>query len=80
MVPYIAQGPVDPNELDGIARSCSSYVRVCRPLFERRVEAGRIREGHGVVLAEDIFVLDDGVRVLDCLASPVSARSHSVSA
>ncbi|HYQ63974.1 AAA family ATPase [Actinophytocola sp.] len=36
-------------------------------LFAARIAAGRIVDGHGDLLADDIFVLDDGPRVLDCL-------------
>lgn len=37
------------------------------PLFARRIAEGRIVDGHGDLLAEDVFCLDDGPRVLDCL-------------
>jgi aminoglycoside phosphotransferase family enzyme/predicted kinase len=36
-------------------------------LFDARIEAGRIVDGHGDLLADDIFCLDDGPRILDCL-------------
>jgi hypothetical protein len=36
-------------------------------LFASRVAEGRIVDGHGDLLADDVFVLDDGPRVLDCL-------------
>jgi predicted kinase len=36
-------------------------------LFEERIRAGRVVDGHGDLLADDIFCLNDGVRVLDCL-------------
>ena len=36
-------------------------------LFERRIELGRVRDGHGDLQADDIFLLDDGPRILDCL-------------
>ena len=36
-------------------------------LFASRVAAGRARDGHGDLLADDIFCLNDGPRVLDCL-------------
>ncbi|MGE5292046.1 MAG: AAA family ATPase [Micromonosporaceae bacterium] len=36
-------------------------------LFESRVRAGRVIDGHGDLLADDIFCLDDGPRILDCL-------------
>ncbi|HEY7146766.1 MAG TPA: AAA family ATPase, partial [Streptosporangiaceae bacterium] len=37
------------------------------PLLTERIAAGRIVDGHGDLLAEDIFCLDDGPRILDCL-------------
>ena len=36
-------------------------------LFAARVAGGRVREGHGDLLADDIFCLPDGPRLLDCL-------------
>ncbi len=38
-----------------------------QPLFEQRVAAGRACDGHCDLLADDIFCLEDGPRVLDCL-------------
>lgn len=43
------------------------YLEGRQALFDRRVAAGRARDGHGDLLADDIFCLDDGPRVLDCL-------------
>jgi aminoglycoside phosphotransferase family enzyme/predicted kinase len=43
------------------------YLDGRRPLFEQRIADGRVRDGHGDLQADDIFVLDDGPRVLDCL-------------
>jgi aminoglycoside phosphotransferase family enzyme/predicted kinase len=37
------------------------------PLFAERMATGRIVDGHGDLLADDIFCLDDGPRVLDCI-------------
>lgn len=36
-------------------------------LFEQRIRAGRAVDGHGDLLCDDIFCLDDGPRILDCL-------------
>ena len=38
-----------------------------RALFEARIAAHRARDGHGDLLADDVFCLPDGPRVLDCL-------------
>ena len=37
------------------------------PLFDARIRDGRIVDGHGDLLADDIFCLDEGPRILDCL-------------
>jgi hypothetical protein len=37
------------------------------PLLARRLANGRLVDGHGDLQAEDVFVLDDGPRLLDCL-------------
>ena len=37
-------------------------------LLEQRVADGRIRDGHGDLLADDIYCLPDGPRILDALA------------
>src|SRR6185295_4997985 len=50
--------------VDGLARR---YLAGREPLFEARIAAGRARDGHGDLLADDIFLLDDGPRVLDYL-------------
>lgn len=44
------------------------------PLLERRLAEGRLVEGHGDLQAEDVFVLDDGPRLLDCLEFDVRLR------
>lgn len=44
------------------------------PLFERRITRGHVRDGHGDLQAEDIFLLDDGPRILDCLDFDISLR------
>ena len=36
-------------------------------LFDRRIAHGKVIDGHGDLLADDIFCLDDGPRILDCV-------------
>ena len=38
-----------------------------RALLEDRIASGRVCDGHGDLQAEDMFCLDDGVRILDCI-------------
>ena len=37
------------------------------PLLRQRIASGCVCDGHGDLQAEDIFCLDDGVRILDCV-------------
>jgi uncharacterized protein len=52
------------ERLDDLA---GRYLAGRGPLFATRVAAGRACDGHGDLLADDIFCLADGPRVLDCL-------------
>ncbi|WP_053764152.1 AAA family ATPase [Streptomyces sp. AS58] len=56
--------------LDGVDEAeqlVCRYLAGREPLFDARIEQGRVVDGHGDLRAEDIFCLDDGPRVLDCL-------------
>ena len=43
------------------------YLAGREPLFRNRMAAGRVRDGHGDLRAEDVFLLPDGPVILDCL-------------
>ncbi len=53
-----------PERIVFLARS---YLAGRKLLFDLRIAEGRIRDGHGDLLADDIYCLEDGPRVLDCL-------------
>ncbi len=61
-------GPVVAARADTIEQLVLPYLRGRADLFHERIEGGMIRDGHGDLLADDIFCLDDGPRILDCLA------------
>jgi uncharacterized protein len=50
------------------------YVAGRRRLFAERVRAGRASDGHGDLLADDIFALADGPRILDAIEFDASLR------
>ncbi|GAA3939112.1 AAA family ATPase [Actinomadura viridis] len=52
------------EEIEARARD---YLAGRAPLLEARAAAGRVVDGHGDLMADDIFCLDDGPRILDCL-------------
>jgi aminoglycoside phosphotransferase family enzyme/predicted kinase len=59
--------PLDPATIDEVQRLAGRFLAGRQPLFEARMRAGHIVDGHGDLLADDIFCLDDGPRILDCL-------------
>jgi aminoglycoside phosphotransferase family enzyme len=50
-----------------IERLAMRYLDGREPLLRQRQHLGMIRDGHGDLQADDLFMLDDGPRVLDCL-------------
>ena len=59
---------IEPTEFHRVRTLVRRYLFHQRELFERRRAAGLVRDGHGDLTAEDVFMLDDGPRILDCLA------------
>jgi Uncharacterized protein conserved in bacteria len=58
---------LDRSALEQVASLARGYLAGRAALFAERIAAGRARDGHGDLLADDIFCLPDGPRVLDCL-------------
>lgn len=58
---------LDRAAVDEVERRASDFLAGRGPLFASRIDAGRVIDGHGDLLADDIFCLDDGPRALDCL-------------
>ncbi|MEL6985453.1 MAG: AAA family ATPase, partial [Actinomycetota bacterium] len=61
--PVIAQ-----EEFDRSQRLVEEYLAGRGPLFQERIDQGWVRDGHGDLRAEHVFCLDDGPRLIDCLA------------
>jgi aminoglycoside phosphotransferase family enzyme/predicted kinase len=58
---------LDPATTGEIEHRARRYLAGRKQLFDSRIAQGRVVDGHGDLLAQDIFCLDDGPRVLDCL-------------
>jgi aminoglycoside phosphotransferase family enzyme len=58
---------LDPGTYDDVVRLSRRYLDGRAPLFDLRVQDGFVGDGHGDLLADDVYVLDDGPRALDCL-------------
>lgn len=63
------------DELESLS---ARYLAGRGPLLAERIRDGMVRDGHGDLLAEDVFCLADGPRVLDCLAFDDSLRTVDV--
>ena len=64
-----AQQPslVDPATLDEVERLVHRFIEGRQLLLDLRVRDGCAVDGHGDLIADDVFCLDDGPRALDCL-------------
>jgi aminoglycoside phosphotransferase family enzyme/predicted kinase len=60
-------GVLDEAETAEVERLALRYLAAREPLFFARAAAGLVRDGHGDLLADDVFLLPDGPRALDCL-------------
>lgn len=58
---------LDASLVDDVARLTHRFLDGRAALFEGRVEDGCAVDGHGDLMAEDVFCLEDGPRALDCL-------------
>jgi uncharacterized protein len=65
---------LEPGHLDRIDQMGLRYLAGRSELFGTRILSGRAVDGHGDLLADDIFCLDDGPRLLDCLEFDDSLR------
>jgi aminoglycoside phosphotransferase family enzyme/predicted kinase len=60
-------GFVDRDDVERAQGLAERYLAGRRALFDARIADGRAVDGHGDLMADDIFCLDDGPRVLDCI-------------
>jgi aminoglycoside phosphotransferase family enzyme/predicted kinase len=58
---------LDEHLFDETVQRARGYLAGRGPLFADRIARGRVVDGHGDLIADDVFCLDDGPRVLDCL-------------
>jgi aminoglycoside phosphotransferase family enzyme/predicted kinase len=58
---------VDGAVVERVQELAQRYLDGRHPLFGRRIADGRAVDGHGDLLADDVFCLDEGPQVLDCI-------------
>lgn len=71
---------LDAVALDRARSLASAFVSGRAALFDRRIRDGCICDGHGDLLTDDIYVLDDGPRIIDCLEFADRLRFGDVAA
>ena len=59
---------IEAAEYDRVEHLAHRFLDHRAALFEARIDGGLVRDGHGDLTAQDVFCLDDGPRILDCLA------------
>jgi len=57
---------VDNEEWEFIRQASRSFFVSRRSLFEKRIARGRIRDGHGDLRCEHVY-LHDGIQIIDCI-------------
>jgi aminoglycoside phosphotransferase family enzyme/predicted kinase len=62
-----ASDAIDPAITSEVQARQTAFVDANRRLFAARVEAGRVRDGHGDMRLEHAYFEDDGLRVIDCI-------------
>ena len=69
---------IESTEYHEVARLAQSYLQHSDWLFDERRRLGHMLDGHGDLTAADVFVLDDGPRILDALAFDDELRISDV--
>jgi len=77
MEPFVGE-VLDPVVADRVTVLFRRFLADRGRLFRERIEQGWARDGHGDLLLDDIFCLDDGPRILDCLAFDDELRAGDV--
>ena len=62
-----AGGTLDRDTVTAVEDGAMRFLAGREALFAERIAAGRIVDGHGDLLAEDVFCLPEGPQILDCL-------------
>jgi aminoglycoside phosphotransferase family enzyme/predicted kinase len=73
-----APDPLAPADLEEVAALATEYLAGRGDLLRDRERRGLVREGHGDLLADDLFCLPDSVRILDCLEFDRRLRVNDV--
>ena len=74
----VGTGGLDPAKVERLRHLATRYLAGRGPLLAERQREGRVRDGHGDLLAADVYCLPDGPRVLDCIEFDDALRHGDV--
>jgi aminoglycoside phosphotransferase family enzyme/predicted kinase len=57
---------LEPDKWEVVCQVSRSFLESRRDLFQRRIEAGRIRDGHGDLRADHVYFFR-GIQIIDCI-------------
>lgn len=66
------------HQRDAVRRLGKHFLSGRAALFGERVDAGWIRDGHGDLRCEHVYLLDEGPRIIDCLDFDPALRTGDV--
>ena len=59
---------IEPDEFHRVTSLARTFLAGRAPLFQRRIDEGWVRDGHGDLRAEHIYCVDGGPELIDCVA------------
>lgn len=63
----VSEDIIEPQWVEAAWEAASVYLAGRTAVFHTRLRMGRAVDGHGDLLCDDIFLLPDGPRILDCI-------------
>ncbi len=64
--PFIGR-TISKETYEGVKERTDRFYRDYERLFQKRVEEGKIRDGHGDIRTEHVAFLDEGICIFDCI-------------
>jgi aminoglycoside phosphotransferase family enzyme/predicted kinase len=62
-----AENLFDSGLFETIRKATAAFLRRKRPLFEKRLKSGKIKDCHGDLRTDHIYFMDDQVQIIDCI-------------
>ncbi len=75
--PFIGQ-TLSERQFTAITTFGRDFLTAQRALFDKRVRTGRVRDGHGDLRCDHVYVLDEGIVIVDCIEFSPRLRSCDV--